>query len=317
MKLNLYFRKKVNWIKERGWEFRCYSLLKKNRFIEKQYYIAMIDGRFSHGGLSDRLKGAISLYAFCKATNRNYKLNFSSPFKLSDYLLPNKYDWSIDSREISNSLWESRVLIMTSEYDGERLIKLKTSKQVHYYNNLDIIDVVNERYGTSYSYGDLFNELFTPDPRLLGHIKLHKAAIGTEYIAAVFRFQHLLGDFEEYNFPKLNQNERSELMLKCKMALVNLIKQNPNKKCLVTSDSISFLNFISDVNYVYTLPGRVVHMDVTGGAAYSIYMKTFLDLYMIAGAQQVFCVGTKDMYPSEFPLYAAKINNIPFYRYLI
>lgn len=316
MNLNLNLRKKVNWVKERKLELQYYSIYKIDKSI-KQKYVAMVDGRFSHGGLSDRLKGAVSLYAYCKATTHNYGLNFSSPFNLADYLLPNRYDWRIASNEISHSYWNTRVLIMTSEYDGARLMNLSTSKQVHYYNNLDIIDVINERFGTSYTYGGLFNELFSPVPQLLEHINHHKSLIGNDYIAAVFRFQHLLGDFQEYDFPELAQNKRVDLMARCKQAVVRLMSEFPDKICLVTSDSVTFLKYVAGMKGVYTLPGDVVHMDVTKDASYSVYMKSFLDLYMIAGAQQVFCVGTKDMYPSEFPLYAAKINNVPFYRYLI
>lgn len=314
MNLNLNLRKRVNWIKERGLELRYYSLFKRNESVADQQYVAMVDGRFHHGGLSDRLKGAVSLYAYCKATGNCYKLNFSSPFNLTDYLLPNKYDWKIEPSEISQSYYGARVLIMTSEYDGVRLMNLSTSKQVHYYNNLDIIEAINTHYGCQYTYSGLFDELFTPVPELVQQIKFHKSSIGANYIAAVFRFQHLLGDFEEYDYPELKQNQRVELMHRCKQALIDLIELFPNKACLVTSDSITFLRYVSTVKGVYTLPGEVVHMDVTKDASYSIYMKSFLDLYMIAGAQKVFCIGTKEMYPSEFPLYAAKMRDIPFYR---
>ncbi len=44
-------------------------------------------------------------------------------------------------------------------------------------------------------------------------------------------------------------------------------------------------------------------------------MKPFIDFfYLISEAQKVFSIKNKDMYPSGFPQYAAKVNNIPFER---
>ena len=316
MNLNNCLRKKVNWGKERLLELKYYTFFNHSKNI-RPLYIAMVDGRFSHGGLSDRLKGIISLYAYCKARHKDFRINFTSPFNLSDYLVPNKYDWRISPEEITCSYWNVRVLNITCEYKGERLLKLKTKKQIHYYNNHNIIESINKCYGTHYSYGELFNELFVPVPELSNLIDIHRKRIGSDYLAAVFRFQDLLGDFKEYDFPTLAMDERLLLMERCKNAILRLMDKHPGQKCLVTSDSSSFLEYISKVDRVYTLPGKVVHMDVTSDASYAIYMKSFLDLYMIAGAKQVFCIGTKEMYPSEFPMYAAKINDIPFERILI
>lgn len=317
MNLNNFFRKRVNRLKEIKLQLKYYSLF-KHFLSNRQLCISMIDGRFSHGGLSDRLKGAISLYAYCKATGHEFRLCFSSPFNMVDYLQPNTYDWRIKEDEtINHSYWNVRVMIQTCEYKGERLFKLKTTKQLHYYNNQNIIDRINEQYGTKYTYGELFNELFSPVPYLQQLIDHHTSLIGQQYIASVFRFQQLLGDSQEYDFPIMDTHERNVLMQLCREAIIKLLLKYPDFKCLVTSDSTTFLNYISDIENVYVLPGEVVHMDVTQTAAYSVYMKSFLDLYMIAGAKEVYCIGTKAMYPSEFPLYAAKIRNIPFHRILI
>ena len=43
-------------------------------------------------------------------------------------------------------------------------------------------------------------------------------------------------------------------------------------------------------------------------------MKSFLDFFMLTEARSVSCIGTKEMYPSQFPMYAAKVNGIPFRR---
>lgn len=42
------------------------------------------------------------------------------------------------------------------------------------------------------------------------------------------------------------------------------------------------------------------------------YLKSFLDFYLLSEAQKIYRIGTSYMYPSEFPIYAAKIHEIPF-----
>ena len=92
---------------------------------------------------------------------------------------------------------------------------------------------------------------------------------------------------------------------------------------LVTSDSSLFLERAAEIAGVHTIPGRIVHIDgldrssLDGEGMPSVYMKSFLDFYMLAGARRISCPGTPEMYPSEFPMYAAKVNGIPFKRILL
>ncbi|WP_459189883.1 hypothetical protein ACGE0T_07365 [Parabacteroides sp. APC149_11_2_Y6] len=295
---------------------RFYSFNKIEK-AESTLYIVMIDGRFFHGGLSDRLKGIVSLYAYCKATKKNFRINFSSPFNLSQFLLSNEYDWTLRNNEfISTSFFSASPLIIINEYNGERLFKLKTKKQVHYYNNRDIVDKVNQVYNQHYVWGDLFKELFKPVPELEELISFHIKKIGGPYISIVFRFQQLLGDFEEYNFPVLDEEKKEILIDKCLRSIEDVKKTYSNYSILVTSDSISFLKRAKLLD-VYILPGKIVHIDVTKGEQANVYGKSFLDMFMLSNSKMIFSIGTSDMYPSEFPLYASKINNIPFKRILL
>lgn len=56
------------------------------------------------GGLSDRLRGIVSIYAECKKQRLPFRIVFE-PLHLEDYLLPNKYDWRISKEEIC---WDSQ-----------------------------------------------------------------------------------------------------------------------------------------------------------------------------------------------------------------
>lgn len=74
------------------------------------------------------------------------------------------------------------------------------------------------------------------------------------------------------------------------------------------------MNAISEVENIYTMEGNVVHLDYTYHAPSSTYMQSFLDFFMLSRANRVYSIGTSQMYPSEFPLYASKVHNVPFER---
>ena len=42
--------------------------------------IARVDGTTFHGGLTDRWKGIVSLYALSKVTHRDFRLRYTFPF---------------------------------------------------------------------------------------------------------------------------------------------------------------------------------------------------------------------------------------------
>ena len=65
---------------------------------------------------------------------------------------------------------------------------------------------------------------------------------------------------------------------------------------------------------VYTLSGKIVHIDYIKGEEHGVYQRVFLDFYLIAESERIFALGTKEMYKTEFPLYASKLNNVPFER---
>jgi len=65
------------------------------------------------------------------------------------------------------------------------------------------------------------------------------------------------------------------------------------------------------------MAGRVVHMDCIDTESDEVYMKSFVDFLMLSKAAKIYSIGTSQMYPTEFPLYAARVNNIPFERILI
>lgn len=67
-------------------DFKSDSLSKPQ--TKEPLYIAMVDGEAYHGGMCDRFKGIITLYAYCKYQNLPFRIRYTYPFRLEDYLSP-------------------------------------------------------------------------------------------------------------------------------------------------------------------------------------------------------------------------------------
>lgn len=279
--------------------------------------ISTIDGKRHTQGLTDRFKGIVSIYALAKATNTPFRIIYTYPFHLTEFLIPNTYNWIPEKNELSDSVSNVRIKIMRKQLTLKRLLRLfPLEKQVRVYANSNYLDEINTLYHQNYTWGELFNELFKPTEKLEEQIKFHSQKIGNNFIACVFRFQSLLGDFKEYNYKPLAKEKQKQLIEKNKRALLQLIEMN-NCPVLVTSDSSTFITEIQHLKNVYTLPGRVVHLDCVFDEEADVYMKSFIDFLMISKAEKVYSIGTKMMYQTNFPRYAAKIRNVPFERILI
>lgn len=86
--------------------------------------IVMIDGKSGNAnGLSDRLRGILSVFSLCIRLNVCFKIHWIFPFSLTDYLIPNRYDWTIEASEIHRSTPYSSPFIrfvMGGEYCSNR-----------------------------------------------------------------------------------------------------------------------------------------------------------------------------------------------------
>lgn len=298
-----------------------YYMIRYLRFFTKKSSserigVALIDGRVWHGGMCDRFKGIISFFNYCRSVNIPFKIYYSYPFNLTDYLIPNKYDWRINVNDIPDSIWNCRPFIATAE-TGRRLLRLVTGKHILYYGNRDLSRSISA-HPFNTNWGVSFNYLFKPAPSLQKEISNISNSLGKNYIAIVFRFQNLLGDFKEYKFKELtDDNSKEKLINKCTEVIEEIHQANPSSRILVTSDSKTFLDAAEKQEFTYIIKGNLVHMDNANKhtqANNNSYMKSFLDFFMIANAQSVYSIVVNDMYPSEFPEYAAKVNNRPFHR---
>lgn len=284
----------------------------------KPMLLAVIDGRRHVKGLTDRFKGIVSVYALAKATNTPFRCLHTHPVDLKKFLEPNQYDWTEKEGELSDSVRDVHYRLLRKHLTARRLLNvMPLHTQMRIYGTRNYIDEINKKYNTDYQWGQLFNELFKPTDRLEQQLAYHRDRLGSAgYIACVFRFQSLLGDFKEYKFKALPAEEQVQLIEKNRKALLEVTSQSA-RPVLVTSDSSRFLESVGDIENVYTMPGKVVHIGSVEGELPEVYMKSFIDFFMLSRAEKVFSIGTNIMYRTDFPAYAAKVHDKPFERILI
>lgn len=280
--------------------------------------IFLCNGFVEHGGWGDRLKGILSTYAVCKNIGVDFRLSFTSPFPLTDYLVPNTYDWTIGEDEVIYDRTVSDVITLEigaetdwqarKQYDYLKENILRSSaRQIHVYTNA--------HFAYNYGFSELFNELFKPTERLRVSIEKCKRELGYDYVSVSSRFINSLGDFEDtQKMNALPQPLRQQLLDRCVEQVRLLHESNPNSRILVCSDSSTFLNALSALPYTYVYSGRMVHFDVnTPNSSYELYEKTFVDFMLIAEATHIYRLETRWVRNSGFPYAASKVYGHPFH----
>lgn len=300
---------------------KFYSLYKEkdlNIIQEKQFdVISMADDIYTIGGLADRIRGIVSVYAFCKEHNLSYGIYFTKPFKIEEFLVPNSYDWRVcnvlrDKRQSKAIIIEEHAKIMKNEIESKKRILeyflLNKNKEIHCYSNIDLkID--------SMSFSAMFKTLFRPSSALSVELKQHTQKLGENYISISFRFVQLLGDFEDCINETLTKEEQNSLIERCINAVVQIHKKHLDDKILITSDSTKFCEKVGCLPYVYIAPGEIAHVNFSSVG--SSHMKTFVDFMLISRAKKAYMARTVFMFKSGFARIAAKAGDVPFEEYIV
>ena len=286
-----------------------------------QGVIIMFDGKASQPGLADCLRGIASVYYICKTNNIPFKICYKHPFNLAEFLIPNKYDWTISDELITHDKDKATPLVCTSYSSlfGDKnsaLQKAYLLKNLKSYNGRQIHLYTNTFCYDEY-FNEMYNELFTLSETLENQVSYNLERLESKFISASFRFSTLLGDLKDTYGTPLPVKEREILMEHCVKAIKELHINNPEyKKILVTTDSTSFADKIQkELPYVYIIPGELGHLAYNG--ANGVVLKTFLDLTIISKAETVYMIRTNIMYKSGFAKRAALIGNKPFVEVLI
>lgn len=288
----------------------------QNRETDKMVVFVVTADTTFNMGLADRLRGVTSVYKICKEKGVRFKLFFKVP-NLIDYLEPNQYDWVIGDDEMCydhHISYPCTILTYHSNLN-DRMQSFSQRKILEYYirKPYQQIHVHTNMIASEKEYGSLFKELFKPTMLLQEQIDKHLAELGGEntYFAMVYRFRRLLGDLKDGGeiLPEEQREPYLQQAIKC---VEKEHEKRPGERILVTSDSKTFISRISQLPYVYTLPGEVVHMGVTTDADKMTYLKSFLDYYMLSYAHTVISVRDPKMYHSGFAYRAAKLNEAQY-----
>ncbi len=289
------------WVRNMRYYFRLYSWKKDKEVVGNTVYF-IIDPEISHPGLADRFKAIIGSYYIAKQNGFNFKVLFSHPFVLSKYLDNASHEWVASGDELSYSLCNTRIIAYNG---GGRVPKLcKSVKQYHIYCYIgyDILET-NQIGNYTQLWGELFRELFSPTPYLQKTIANYSFLRENDFVAIHLRFVNALEQFEGNQFNFLSTVQKEELVLRCLKGIQNVMRQHPDKKAVIFSDSTLFLNRVQKELPVTVLGGEIGHISFINSDA--IVLKTFVDFYMISKASETVRILAPEMYNTVFSYYAA------------
>lgn len=293
-------------------KFKLWSNIAKEKII-------LADFSSVKFGLADRFIGILSLYMLAKETGRTLKIYHTKDFLLERYLLPNKVNWKIKSKEIAYGLNESRPLISSL---SRRCLRLKglpdlntRIRQYHAYTNLNFREHIQNDRLSRYNRCELFKDLFVFSPHLQSLVDSAITLINTNrFIAVHLRFLNLLEGVEPNTTNKegeLSKKNKIKLIKKCKKIIHDLHNQYPDIDILLISDSNTFLEKAFPP-YVKKLPGRVGHISSDIMEKDSIVDKAFTDMFLLTKAEFICNITGCGLRKSGFSKMAAEFGGIPF-----
>lgn len=287
-----------------------YYRLKPQTGVLQHAVIMFIDDKYfmwHHPGLVDRFKAIVGLYYLATMNKRVFKLQFSEPFMLEKYLLPNEVDWSLSGKEIDYGIKSTR-LIEYSFLGCEKLHFDDNVNQYHCYlytghNYLQWKQISDwER-----QWRAIFNKLFCPS-KYLNELLEHALPINP-YIAVHIRFINALGRFEKGFNKVLSQKEQLQLINKC-FKKIDEIKQSENYSLYIVSDNGYFIQLAEQRGYLNFGAKNIGHISFDSDVM--SHDKAFIDFFALTRAAKVYAIHGYELYDSVFPYYAAIIGGISF-----
>ena len=284
--------------------------------IKKDCIIYCADGHIAHGGLADRMYGLMAIYALCKMQHVPFYIFWDTPYDLSLFLVPNKYDWCIKKSQI---IYDKRLSVPRCLLGGamrlpKNAIRIKKRKQVHVYCNFKNLSFITKKYETDISYKALFKELFKFSPAFSETLADYKAMLPTEYSGLQVRVLNAFGDFPDSVDNTLTYEEQDSLIDLC----CNKIKQIYNEtsqSVLFTSDSQILIDNVKKKlganDILVTIPGEITHTDSCtkqNESPYELHKKTFIDLFLLSDSANLYQICDEHIYKSGFSILAAKIS---------
>lgn len=133
--------------------------LRWNGRYSKDTFFFVIDPDIKHPGLADRIKAIVRSYNIAKQNGYSFRLIYKVPFRLEDYLNPNKVDWIADYKDLGDDLTHVKFFNETSWHKHDN--KLKAGKEYDCFNYIGN-NLPDSFADTGNKWKDLFHDLFKP-----------------------------------------------------------------------------------------------------------------------------------------------------------
>jgi hypothetical protein len=230
---------------------------------------------------------------------------------LDNFLLPSQYNWQISDENI---IYNEQISCVYTLYNRFRSISRVYSEIKGLLKKYNQIHIRTHEIFADVEYSRIFNTLFKPTDLLNKLLDTNLSAIGGKgYISITLRFRSSLGDFFEDTNEVLDNFQKQELINNCLKKIIEIHDENEIKigeKILVCSDSVKFLQEASKLDFVYIIPGEVVHIDYNEHASKELYMKSFVDYFMLSFSRKLYLIVGKGMYESGFAYRASLHSSI-------
>jgi len=286
--------------------------------------VFMCDEYCCTGGLCDRLRGMVSLYVLAQELGMDFKIYVDAPVRLEEYLQPNEYNWLLDEpivRSVDALPYRVRTHNIST---GRDALNEETMRTQHELLKRVITDNPDKRefhiytncyFGTD-RFHDVFHKLFKPVARLQDKLD-NLVPPALNYISVSCRFLNLFGDFkDDWNIGELSDAEKQEYIDDIKALVTRLYERHQDTvdKVFVASDSITLLDAVSQLPFVFVTPGAAHHTMYHVKDGDDNYDKEFIDFFLISRAEHVYLALKGKMYNSSYPFYASLVGNKPFTR---
>lgn len=272
--------------------------------------VYLCDGRTLAGGLADRFKGILSLYALCEEAGYDFCICYTSPFVLEDWLSPADYDWRIAPADLSRDA-AMVVLENTDDADYQTVRQAAWLRRRLAEGPAEMHVITNSNHAYTLDYGALFARLFRPAPLLADALRRETAAMQGRYVSVSARFLSLLGDFRETGANgALPPAEAQALLDRCLAGVERIAAAHPDHRILVGSDSRRFVEAAAKrVPQVYAVEGAIAHTDLMAAHnADAAHLKLFLDFLLISRASHIYLLHAPRLRLSGFPYAASRIG---------
>lgn len=286
---------------------KYFSKCRFRKVVNKNVFYLIFEPGKKHPGLADRIKAIISCYDWAKMNGYQFKVYFETPFRLCEYLKP-QFDWCCSLDEVEYSVFDTKFV---EEHFRENPIELEKDKQYHCYT-YDGHHMPRVFPDSNYRFSDLFHEMFEPCDEIK-KMYLEYGIKEKSYVSCHFRFVNALEKFENTFFENHleTQEEREQLIHRCKKGLLKVIAENKDKDVYVFSDSKVFLDNIGDIPVKVLPHDDVCH--VSEGAKDASTLKSFFDIFVMSKGSKVYRFCAPELYSiSHYALLAATIGDLSF-----